>query len=71
MAAPKPNISSSLWLIVAGLVMISALGLFGGGGSGGTDAITYSQFQQYLDANKVKQWAVLDSITFRSMSYAR
>ncbi len=27
-AAPKPNFSSSIWLIVAGLVVISALGLF-------------------------------------------
>ena len=58
MAAPKPNFSSSIWLIVAGLVVISALGLFGGGGGGGTDAIPYSQFQQYLDANKVKQVTV-------------
>ena len=34
--APKPNLSSSIWLIVAGLVVITALGLFrrrrGGGG---------------------------------------
>ena len=35
MAAPKPNFSSSIWLIVAGLVVISALGLFGGGGRRG------------------------------------
>ena len=62
MAAPKPNISSSIWLIVAGLVVISALGLFGGGGSGGTDAIPYSQFQQYLDANKVKQVTVAGNV---------
>ena len=62
-AAPKPNISSSLWLIVAGLVVISTLGLFGGGGgSGGTDAIPYSQFQQYLDANKVKQVTVAGNV---------
>ena len=27
------------------------LGLFGRRRSGGTDAIPYSQFQQYLDAN--------------------
>jgi cell division protease FtsH len=61
-AAPKPNISSSLWLIVAGLLVISALGLFGGGGGGGTDAIPYSQFQQYLDANKVKQVTVVGNV---------
>jgi cell division protease FtsH len=63
-AAPKPKISSSIWLIVAGLVVISALGLFGGGGggSGGSDAIPYSQFQQYLDANKVKQVTVAGNV---------
>ena len=63
MAAPKPNLSSSIWLIVAGLVVISALGLFGGGGGGsGTDVIPYSQFQQYLDANKVKQVTVAGNV---------
>ena len=63
MAAPKPNLSSSIWLIVAGLVVISALGLFGGGGGGGgSDAIPYSQFQQYLDANKVKQVTVSGNV---------
>ncbi len=63
MAAPKPNFSSSIWLIVAGLVVISALGLFGGGGGGsGTDVIPYSQFQQYLDANKVKQVTVAGNV---------
>ena len=51
MAARKPNIPPSTWLVLAGLAAISMLGLFGGGGSGGTDAIPYSQFQQYLDAN--------------------
>jgi cell division protease FtsH len=62
-AAPKPNLSSSIWLIVAGLVVISALGLFGGGGGGsGTDVIPYSQFQQYLDANKVKQVTVAGNV---------
>ncbi len=62
MAAPKPNFSSSIWLIVAELVVISALGLFGGGGSGGSDVIPYSQFQQYLDANKVKQVTVAGNV---------
>ena len=63
-AAPKPNLSSSIWLIVAGLVVISALGLFSGGGGGGsgTDVIPYSQFQQYLDANKVKQVTVAGNV---------
>ncbi len=62
MAAPKPNLSSSIWLIVAGLVVITALGLFGGSGNGGTDAIPFSQFQQYLDANKVKQVTVSGNV---------
>ena len=43
-------------------MVISTLGLFGGGGSGGTDAIPYSQFQQYLDANKVKQVTVSGNV---------
>jgi cell division protease FtsH len=61
-AAPKPNLSSSIWLIVAGLVVITALGLFGGSGNSGTDAIPFSQFQQYLDANKVKQVTVSGNV---------
>src|SRR5271165_5752710 len=68
-AAPKPNLSSSIWLIVAGLVVISALGLFGGGGNvGGSDVIPYSQFQQYLDANKVKQVTVAGSVIRGSLT---
>jgi cell division protease FtsH len=59
--APKPNLSSSIWLIVAGLVVIAALGLFSNGGGGGSDVIPYSQFQQLLDANKVKQVTVSGS----------
>ena len=65
MPAPKPNISSSIWLIVAGLVVITALGLFsngGGGGAGGSDVIPYSEFQQYLDGGKVKQVTVSGNI---------
>ncbi len=64
MAARKPDFSSSLWLIVAGLVVIGALGLFGGGNSGdrGSDAIPYSQFQQYLDTNKVKEVTVAGNV---------
>ena len=63
MAAPKPKLSSSIWLISLGLVVISALGLFGGGGGGsGTDVIPYSQFQQYLDAGKVKQVTVAGDV---------
>ena len=64
MAAPKPNFSSSIWLIVAGLVVVAALSLFGGGngGGGGSDVIPYSQFQQYLDANKVKEVTVAGNV---------
>jgi cell division protease FtsH len=58
--APKQNLSSSIWLIVAGLIVIAALGLFsnGGGNGGGSDVIPYSQFQGYLTANKVKEVTV-------------
>ncbi len=63
MAVRKPDFSSSIWLVVAGLVVIAALGLFGGGnGGGGTDVIPYSQFQQYLDANKVKEVTVAGNV---------
>ena len=70
MAAPKPNFSSSIWLIVAGLVVIGALGLFGGGngGGGGSDVIPYSQFQQYLDANKVKEVTVAGNVIHGTLS---
>jgi len=62
-AVRRPDFSSPIWLIVAGLVVIAALGLFGGGnGSGGTDVIPYSQFQQYLDANKVKEVTVAGNV---------
>ncbi|HEY1385846.1 MAG TPA: ATP-dependent metallopeptidase FtsH/Yme1/Tma family protein, partial [Dongiaceae bacterium] len=63
MAAPKPNFSSSIWLIVAGLVVVAGLALFSGGnGDGGSNAIPYSQFQQYLDANKVKEVTVAGNV---------
>ncbi len=62
MAAPKLNFSSSIWLLVAGLLVIAALGLFGGGGGGGSDLIPYSQFQQYLESNKVKQVTVSGNV---------
>ncbi|HEY1936056.1 MAG TPA: ATP-dependent zinc metalloprotease FtsH [Acetobacteraceae bacterium] len=42
-----------------GLVVITLLGVFGNrGGGSGSDVIPYSQFQQYLDAGKVKQVTV-------------
>jgi len=67
-AALKPNFPPSIWLIVAGLVVITALGLFGGGNGGGSDAIPYSQFQQYLDANKVKQVTVAGNVIHGTLS---
>ncbi len=64
MAVRKPDFSSSIWLIVAGLVVIASLGLFGGGngGGGGSSVIPYSQFQQYLEANKVKEVTVAGNV---------
>ena len=64
MPPPKPNFSSSIWLILAGLVVITALGLFSNGTSngGGSDVIPYSQFQQYLNDNKVKQVTVSGNV---------
>jgi cell division protease FtsH len=60
--APRPDFSSSIWLIVAGLLVIAALGLFSNGGGEGSSVIPYSQFQQYLDANKVKQVTVSGNV---------
>ena len=71
MPAPKLNSSSSIWLIVAGLVVIAALGLFSnGGGGGGSDVIPYSRFQQLLDANKVKQVTVSGSVLHGTLTDA-
>jgi cell division protease FtsH len=58
---PKPQFPSAIWLIFLGLLVVTVLGLFGSGGGsggGGTSVIPYSQFQQYLDAGKVKQVTV-------------
>ena len=64
MPAPKQNFSSSVWLIVAGLLVIAALGLFsnGGGNGAGSDVIPYSEFQQYLTANKIKQVTIAGNV---------
>jgi cell division protease FtsH len=70
-AAPKPNFTSSIWLIVGGLAVLTALGLFSnGGGSGGSDEIPYSQFQQYLDGNKVKEVTVAGSVIHGTLTDA-
>jgi len=56
---PKPQFPSFIWLIFLGLAAASLFGVFSGGGSGGSSAvIPYSQFQQYLNAGKVKQVTV-------------
>jgi cell division protease FtsH len=57
----KPKLPSSIWLIFLGLVVITLLGVFGGGSGGGSDVIPYSQFEQYLNAGKVKQVTVSGS----------
>jgi cell division protease FtsH len=67
---PKPNLSSSIWLVVAGLLVITVLGLFSNGGTGGPAVIPYSQFQQYLDANKVKQVTVSGSVLHGTLTDA-
>ena len=58
MPAPKPQLSSSVWLIVLGLLVVSVLGMLSNAGNSGPDVIPYSQFQQYLDTGKVKQVTV-------------
>ena len=70
MPTPKPNFSSSIWLVVAGLLVITVLGLFSNGGTGGPAVIPYSQFQQYLDANKVKQVTVSGSVLHGTLTDA-
>jgi cell division protease FtsH len=57
-------------MIVAGLALIGALGLFGGNGGGGSDTIPYSQFQQYLAANKVKQVTVSGNVIHGTLTEA-
>ncbi|MDR3536104.1 MAG: ATP-dependent zinc metalloprotease FtsH [Acetobacteraceae bacterium] len=58
MAAPKPQLPPSIWLVFLALFMVTALGLFSGGNSGGSSVIPYSQFQSYLDQGKVKDVTV-------------
>jgi cell division protease FtsH len=57
---PKPRLPPSVWLIFIGLAVVTLLGVFGssGGGGAGSAEIPYSQFQQLLDAGKVKQVTV-------------
>jgi cell division protease FtsH len=61
-AVPKPGFSSSIWLIVAGLAVITVLGWFSNGGGSPPEVIPYSRFQQYLEANKVKQVTVAGNV---------
>ena len=62
MPAPKPQFPSAIWLIFLGLLVVTVFGWFGsgggGGGGGGTTVIPYSEFQQLLDAGKVKEVTV-------------
>jgi len=60
---PRQQFPSFIWLVVVGLVVVTALGLFSnGGGTGGSEVIPYSQFQQYLAGNKVKQVTVAGNV---------
>jgi hypothetical protein len=59
---PQSQFSASIWLIVLGLLAVTALGLLSNTGGGEADVIPYSQFQQYLDANKVKQVTVSGNV---------
>ena len=68
---PRQQFPPFLWLIVAGLVVVTALGLFSnGGGGGGSDVIPYSQFQQYLGGNKVKQVTVAGNVIHGTLTEA-
>jgi cell division protease FtsH len=68
---PKQQLPSFIWLIVAGLIVVTALGLFSNdGGSGGSDVIPYSQFQQYLVGNKVKQVTVSGNVIHGTLTEA-
>ena len=63
MPPPKSQLSASLWLIVVGLLAVTALGfLSNGGSSGGTEAIPYSEFQQDLAANKIRQVTIAGNV---------
>ncbi|MBN8905578.1 MAG: ATP-dependent metallopeptidase FtsH/Yme1/Tma family protein, partial [Rhodospirillales bacterium] len=62
MPAPRTKLPSSIWLIFLGLLLVTALGLFGGGSNGGVSAIPYSQFQTYLEQGKVKQVTVAGDV---------
>ncbi len=57
MPPPKQQFSASIWFVIVGLLAVTVLGLFanGGGAGGGSEVIPYSQFQQYLTENKIKQ----------------
>ncbi len=71
MPPPKQQLPSFIWLIVAGLIVVTALGLFSNdGGSGGSDVIPYSQFQQYLVGNKVKQVTVSGNVIHGTLTEA-
>ena len=63
------NIAGVIISNIAGLVVVTALGLFSNGG-GGSDVIPYSQFQKYLDTNKVKQVTVSGNVVHGTLAEA-
>jgi cell division protease FtsH len=67
---PKQQFPSFIWLIVAGLVVVTALGLFSNGNSGGADVIPYSQFQQYLAGNRIKEVTVVGNVIHGTLNEA-
>jgi cell division protease FtsH len=68
LAAPKFQLPSALWLIFLGLLVATGLGLLGNGAGGGSALIPYSQFQQYLDAGKVKQVTIAGDVLRGTLS---
>lgn len=54
----EPRLPPAVWLIFIGLAVVILLGVFGSQGGAGSAEIPYSQFQQLLDAGKVKQVTV-------------
>ena len=55
---PKQQPAFPLWWLWIALLLVAIIGLFGSGSTGRYQAIPYSQFQQLLDQNKVKQVVV-------------
>jgi cell division protease FtsH len=67
---PKQQLPSFIWLIVVGLVVVTALGLLSNDNAGGADVIPYSQFEQYLAGNKIKQVTVAGNVIHGTLNEA-